>query len=193
MYVNKILFRATSCSPLPDFSGAAVIWKPCWLWRQELASHLRDLLAYLPKFELSYAPKSGTQYLAFPTCRVCIASAEFSTMNQEPPVITGARYPGPSDITADNKARLLRLRELSRSKKQELRSHQAPQSTPRRAILPKGAGLVLEKFKPAITAHCPCHPCSSCECEIKFPNQVTLFETQFLPLSNCFHSSHLSH
>lgn len=59
----------------------------------------------------------GGKNLAFPTC---IASAEFSTMIQEPLVMTGTSYPGPSNVTADDKegsqpASLQHLQELNRS------------------------------------------------------------------------------
>lgn len=104
MYI-RYCFLSTPCSPSFDFSGLRWSGSFCFgrLCSQDLTSHLRDLFAYHPKSEINQIREAKS--CLTPTA-VYIASAGFSAMTQEPTAITRASYSSPSNVTADDKARL---------------------------------------------------------------------------------------
>lgn len=197
MYVNKILFLSTSCSLSSDFSVAAVIWKTLLaLKARTYLSPERSLCSPLSSSS-TVSLNQGSKNLAFSSCRVCIASAELTTKIQECLVSTGARYPRPPNVTADDKARFpascptaLAGAQQELEAKRPIKLHKAFQEelfAQKVLAWPcTNSDLVLRQIIHAISV-------PSCEYEIKFPNQEIHFETQFLPSNNCSHASHLSH
>lgn len=176
IYVNKILFLSTPCSPSSDFSGTAVVWNPLLALKSRTCLSRERSLCWPPKIwgQLNQGGKISPD----PHCRFYIASAGFSAMIQEPMAITRARYSRPSNVTADDKARLPVSLSTTLRKEPDAGTEVPPSSSKhsKKSYFAKGVGLVLEKFNPNIPAHCPCHSYLSHGYEIKFPKEKIILK-----------------